>query len=215
MRTRRPAGRPHERLDPRGSDRHAGMWLAAGLAVLVVVGCAAPGHSNRVLWRVASPDGQLVAVCQEVPVVDGPSYDVRLERPDGTLIRRLYGIGDGDPCNEVVWSPDARTIAVLSGRVARMIFVDVAWALAHPDVETAHWSWRQVSLSSEQRHVEGSHLRFVGPTAIELRVCQARSAESHEGCPQGSATKQVDIPLPIVTGHGSGRADLRHAASAD
>jgi hypothetical protein len=182
-------------------SRCVGLVVAACLAVAAVFGCAALGYSNRVLWRVASPNGQLVAVCQEVPAFDGPGYDVRLERPEGGLLRRLYGIGDGDPCTEVVWSPDGRTLAVLSGHVARVRFVDVGWALDNPEVETAHWSWRQVDVSTERIRLEGSDLRFVAPTAIELQVCSARSGGSSTSCGTDSLTRRLDIPLPIVTGH--------------
>ncbi|MBE3087967.1 MAG: hypothetical protein IMZ71_02465 [Chloroflexi bacterium] len=149
------------------------------------------------LWRVASPNGQIVAVCQEVPAFDGPGYDVRLERPEGGLMRQLYRSGDGDPCTEVVWSPDGRTLAVLSGHVARVRFVDVGWALDHPEVQTAYWSWRQVDLSTERARLEGSELRFVGPTAIELQVCSARSGGSSTSRGTDSLTRRLDIPLPI------------------
>src|SRR5687768_18379333 len=54
------------------------------LALLVCGGCARLGFSNRVVHRVPSPDGQFLAVCQEVPAFDGPDYTVRLERPDGS-----------------------------------------------------------------------------------------------------------------------------------
>lgn len=171
------------------------------LVLAVATGCAAPGCSNRVLWRVTSPNGQFVAACQEVPAFDGPGYDVRLERPDGGLIRQLYEIGDGDPCTEVVWSPDGRTLAVLSGHTARVRFVDVGWVLDHPEVQTAHWSWRQVDFSTERVRVEGSDLRFFGPTTIELRVCPARSGGASTSCGTDSLTRRFDIPVPIVTGH--------------
>jgi hypothetical protein len=181
------------------SSRSVGVVVAVCLAVAGVSGCAGLGYSNRVLWRVTSPDGQIVAVCQEVPAFDGPGFDLRLERPDGGLRRQLYEIGDGDPCTEVVWSPDGRTLAVLSGQVARVRFVDIGWALDHPEVQTAHWSWRQVDLSTERARVEGSELRFVGPTTIELQVCPARSRGSSTSCGTDSLTQRFDIPVPIVT----------------
>ena len=175
--------------------------VLVALTTAMIGGCAELGYSSRVLWRVMSPDRGLVAVCQEIPVFDGPSYDVRLERPDGTLVRRLYTSGDGDPCTELEWSPDGRALVVLSGHAARMVFVDVAWALDNPTLETAYWSWRQVSFSSERQHLEGSQVHFVSATTAELRLCRARSTAQPEGCPEGSLLKRFDIPLPIVTGH--------------
>jgi len=81
------------------------------------------------------------------PTFDGPDYEVRLERPNGAVVAELYEIGDGDPCDEVGWAPDGSVLAVLTGHVARVRFVDIAWALAHPEVATHNWSWRQVDLS--------------------------------------------------------------------
>ena len=184
------------------SSRSVGVVTAVCLAVAGFCGCVGlGGYSNRVLWRVTSPNGRIVAVCQEAPAFDGPGYVVRLERPDGGLMRRLYEIGDGDPCAEVVWSSDGRTLAVLSGYVARVRFVDVGWALDHPGVQTAYWSWRQVDLSTEGVRVEGSDLQFVAPTTVELRVCPVRSGGSPPSCGTGSLAHRFDIPMPIVTGH--------------
>ena len=79
-----------------------------------------------------SPDGNVVAVCQEIPEFDGPGYDLRLESPGETNIAQLYHIGDGDPCSELAWSPDGTVLAGLSAHVARIRFVDVASALRRP-----------------------------------------------------------------------------------
>jgi WD40 repeat protein len=182
------------------SQSHAGFLGLVCLAVAAVSGCAALGYSSEVVWRVKSPDGQLVAVCQQVPVFDGPNYDVRLERPDGTVVRQLYGIGDGDPCSEVVWSPDGQLLAVLSAHVALVRFVDVGWALSHPDVQTAAWSWRMVSLSTERLHLRGHDLRFVGPMAVELVACPAIRG-STGSCGTDSTIRRFEIPQPVVTGH--------------
>lgn len=186
-------------VNPR--SRPGALTVALCLLTVCVSGCAALGYSNRVLWRVVSPSGELVAICQEVPAFDGPGYDVRLERPGGGLVRHLYDIGDGDPCSEVVWSPDGQTLAVVSGHVARVRFVDVGWALANPDVPTAYWSWRQVDLSTQHTHLEGSTLRFVSPASVEIDVCPARSRSVTERCGDDSSIRRVDIPQPIVTGH--------------
>ena len=175
-----------------------GLVLIAGTSA---AGCTALGYSDRVLWRVPAPDGTMVAVCQEIPALDGPGYDIRLERQDGTLVRRLYTIGDGDPCSEVTWSADGKTLAVLSGHVARLRFVDVDWALRNPGVTTAYWSWRQVDVSSERRRFEGSGLRFIGPRTVSLLLCDTRTSGASPACPSQSRTHSFDIPLPIVTGH--------------
>lgn len=178
----------------------------AGLLALGAAGCAALGYSDRVLWRLPSPDGRTVAVCQEVPAFDGPDYDIRLERPDKTLLRSLYGIGDGDPCSEMVWSPDGRTLAVMTAHAARVRFVDVAWALDHPSTRTAYWSWREVSLSTNEQWLRGHGLRFTGPLEVELRLCpMSRGARTDVPC-DDARVRRFEIPQPIVTGHPSSAA---------
>jgi hypothetical protein len=176
-----------------------------GLAVFSAGGCRALGFTDRVLWRVPSPDGSVVAVCQEIPGFDGPGFDVRLERPDGSLLQRLYTIGDGDPCSEIAWSSDGRTLAVLSGHVARVRFVDVSWALRHPSIPTAHWSWRQVGLSAEGGMRFGKDLRFVGPLEIEVTMCSYSLEDTKRTgrirCTSAETRRRLRIPTPIVTGH--------------
>jgi hypothetical protein len=183
-------------------------WLTrlAALALLwTSTGCRAFGYTDRVVWRIPSPDDRLVAVCQEVPVFDGPDYTIRLERRDGSLVRGLYGIGDGDPCSEMTWSADGRTLAILSGHVARIRLVDVAWALAHLETATAHWSWRVVDLGSSVNPLRADHLRFVDARTIEVRLCDdARGSNLPNGrqdCSASGRLKRFEIPLPIVTGH--------------
>jgi hypothetical protein len=170
---------------------------ANGAIGIVAWGLTAFALSGRVLQRVATPDGGLVAVCQEVPAIDGPGYEIRLERPDQSVVRKLYAIGDGDPCTEVVWSSDGRILAVLSGHVARVRFVDVGWALDHPGIRTEYWSWRQVDLSNERLRVSGSGLRFVGPLSVEIQVCPVSALRTS---PKASA-RRFEIPVPIVTAH--------------
>jgi hypothetical protein len=130
-----------------------------------------PDEPSARAWRDPAPDGRLVAVCQEISQFDGPAFGVRLESPDGSLVRRLYEIGDGDPCSELAWSPDGRTLAVLSAHVARLRVVDVDWALPHLETPTAHWSWRLVDLSTQEDLRMGQDLRFVDPREVELTVC--------------------------------------------
>jgi hypothetical protein len=92
----------------------------AALVMLAALGshaCAELGYRDRVLHRVPSPvDRGLIAVCQEIPEFDGPSYDIRLERTDGTVVRHLARLGDGDPCHEMARAADGRTLAVLSSQ---------------------------------------------------------------------------------------------------
>ena len=179
----------------------------ASVALIVVAvastGCARFGYTNRVVWQLPSPDGQLVAVCQEVPVFDGPNYTIRLERPDGSRVRGLYDIGDGDPCSEMAWSQDGRVLAVLSGHVARTRIVDVAWALAHPDSRTNHWSWRVIDLGSDVNPLRADRLRFVAPLAFEVRICEQgigpHLPNGRQNCGDAGRVKRVDVPLPIVT----------------
>jgi hypothetical protein len=116
------------------------------------------------------------------------NYVVQLERP-GAQPRRLYEIGDGDPCDEIAWSTDGATLAVLTSHVARLLFVDVDWALAHPTVQTGSWSWRVVDLGPG---LTASHVTFVG--SFEVNVLLRRG--------ETTFTKRVLIPRPIVTGHG-------------
>jgi hypothetical protein len=143
----------------------------------------------------------MVAVCQEIPELDGPGFAVRLERPDGTTLKRLYEIGDADGCSEMVWAPDGRTLAVLTAHVARVRFVDVAWALENPTSEPQYWSTRQLSFSSERQPVRGRDLRFTGPADLELEVCQydldgGRRTGKWE-CAAPSTTKRFGVPVPI------------------
>jgi len=120
------------------TNARVGVTVSSTLAVaLTATACAKFGYTDRVLHRVPSPDGQLFAVCQAIPEVDGPGDDVCLERADGSLVARLYQIGDGDPCHEVVWSPDGRLVAVFSAHVARIRFVDVRKALARTTDDAA------------------------------------------------------------------------------
>ena len=64
-------------------------WALVVAGAISTGGCARYGYSDRVLHRVPSPTGQMVAVCQEIPELDGPGYDIRLERPGGGVVRGL------------------------------------------------------------------------------------------------------------------------------
>jgi hypothetical protein len=184
--------------------RASAFGLIMGLAVGAESGCSEFGYTSRVLWRVPSPDGTVVAVCQEIPEFDGPGYDIRLESPDGSRIAQLYQIGDGDPCSELAWSRDGKVLAVLSGHVARIRFVDVAWVLRAPTTPTRYWSWPQVDLSSEGDFRQGKDLRFVGPVDVELTICRYDLRQTQlthtRSCTSEEARKRFRIPLPIKTG---------------
>ena len=177
--------------------RASGNWLALAVLTIGTIGCAELGFRNRVLWRVPSPDGTLIAVCQEIPEFDGPGHDIRLEQPDGTIVKKLYRIGDGDPCSEMAWAPDGRTLAILSGHVARVRFVDVAWALQQTG-DTRYWSWPQIDLGSERLHRNAGALRFTGPREIELKVCGPQPYRPGDSgrrtCPANSETRRIAVP---------------------
>jgi hypothetical protein len=143
-------------------------FLAA--AALGVAGCERYGFSDRVLWRLPSADGRMVAVCQEVPQFDGPNYALRLERPDGSLLRTLLDMGDGDPCSEIAWSPDGRTLAVLSNHVARIRVVEVEAAM-HERSDARSSPSAQFDFSGERQFTFAKGLRFVSPSVVELQLC--------------------------------------------
>jgi len=73
--------------------------------VVVLLGVAASlGQATRTMLRVPPPDGRLVPVCRAIPVFDGPDYEMRLERPEGTLVTPVHRIGDGGPCLDMLWA---------------------------------------------------------------------------------------------------------------
>ncbi len=182
-------------------------FAVLALAASGLSGCRQLGYTNRVLLRVPAPDGRVVAVCQEIPEFDGPGFDVRLELPDGTLRRRLYQIGDGDPCSEIAWSPDGRVLAVLSTHVARMRFVDVEWALKQPSA-TSYWAWPQVDLSTDRELRLGRSLRFVGAEEVELTTCAYDIKETQRTrkttCTSDEIQQRVRIPTSIRTARHDG-----------
>jgi hypothetical protein len=179
------------------------------LVLLICAACALPacerfGYSNRVLLRVTSPDGRLVAVCQEIPELDGPSYDIRVERPDGTRIRQLLRGGDGDPCSELAWSPDGRLLAVLSTHVARVRVADVARILEQPPSPSSRWATRQFDLSSENDLRLGRRMQFVGPLEIEVTTCPYDLRETQRThtmrCTSGERPVRFAVPVPLAAG---------------
>jgi hypothetical protein len=177
--------------------------LAAVIAAIAITGCRELGFTNRVLWRLAAPDGKTFAVCQEIPEFDGPSFDIRLEAADGSLLRRLYRIGDGDPCTEMAWSPDGQALAVLSGHVARVRVVDVALAMRRRPEDTTRHFWPQFDFSSSQSHRLGRDLRFVGPREIEFTTCayDLRETQRSRGksyrCTSPEVRQRFKVPAAV------------------
>ena len=177
--------------------------LVAVIAVMATSGCRELGFTNRVLWRLAEPGGKTFAVCQEIPQFDGPSFDIRLEAADGALVRRLYRIGDGDPCTEMAWSPDGHALAVLSGHVARVRVVDVALAMSRPAGDNSRQFWPQFDFSSSESHRLGRDLRFVGPREIEFTTCayDLRETQRSRGklyrCTSPEVRQRFSVPMAV------------------
>ena len=166
------------------------------LAAVASQGCGELGYRDRVLHRVPSPaDATLIAVCQEIPEFDGPGHDIRLERVDGTVVRRLYRIGDGDPCHELAWAADGRTLAVVSSHVARAMVVDVARALSQPETKSGSWT-RSVSLTGQDRPRLARHVRFVAAGEIEYEVCAHEFGKGVDWrvCTAPAETRRLQLP---------------------
>lgn len=77
----------------------------------------------------------------------------------------------------MAWSPDGRTLAVLSAHVARVHFVDAAWVVAHPEDERRGETWPQVSLAGDGEFVLGSNIAFSAADRVELDVCGYQLAD--------------------------------------
>lgn len=178
------------------------MLVALALAALALRMGSKRTSDSQVLLRVSSPDGTLSAVCQEVPGADGPDYVVRLEREDGTFVRKLFDAGAGEPCSEIVWSKDGSTLGVLSAQVARAKFVDVEWVVKNAS-DTRRTSWREVSFGRESETMLARGLRFIGPLEVELDVCPYRLADRQRDgfftCTAPAESKRFAIPQPLLT----------------
>jgi hypothetical protein len=176
--------------------------LAALVAIALSSGCRELGFTNRVLWRLAAPDGKTFAVCQEIPEFDGPSFDIRLENADGSVVRRLYRIGDGDPCTEMAWAPDGQALAVLSGHVARVRVVDVAQAMRRSPDDTSRQFWPQFDFSTRELRL-GKDLRFIAPREIEFTTCAydlretQRSRGKLKRCTSPAVRQRFSVPTPM------------------
>ena len=178
--------------------------VALALAALAFRMGSKRGYDTEMLLRVSSPDGRLSAVCQAVPSIGGPTYVVRLEREDSSHIRKLFNAGDGEPCTEIVWSQDGRTLGVLSAHVARTRFVDIDWVMKNAS-DTRQLGWRQVSFGSESETMLARGLRFTGPLEVELDVCPYnladRQRDGYFTCTTPAVAKKFEIPRPLLTAH--------------
>lgn len=184
-------------------NRSARLLCAALIAGTATSGCRELGFTNRVLWRLPAPDGKSFAVCQEIPEFDGPSFDIRLEDAQGAAGRRLYRIGDGDPCTEMAWSPDGQALAVLSGHVARVRVVDVAQVRKLPPADSTRHFWPQFDFSTERELRLGKDLRFVGPRAVEFTTCtyDLRETQRSKGtvrrCTSPEVRQRFSVPVAV------------------
>ena len=190
--------------------RIVALAVFSGVVVLAVgsAGCGALGYSSRVLHRVPSPDGRLVAVCQEIPEFDGPGYGVRVEDPHGRVQAQVFRGFDADPCDEMVWSADGRALAILTGYRALLRIADVSASLASPPVLEDTRPYAQafppspfVSQSEFSTAVidrRGWDLRFLSSGHFELSIC-THDWESHRqtrrfDCIDAVRTERVAIP---------------------
>jgi hypothetical protein len=181
--------------------RTAGVCMAVWLGT--AAGCAEVGYTDRVLHRVVSPGGQLVAVCQEVPVFDGPEFELRLERPDGTIVRELLRMGDAGGCSEVAWSPDGRLLAVLTSHVSEIGILDVEWAMSRREEPNRHGFHRGFSFSTEATLRQGTQLTFVSNDELEFQICRYSLAETQRSggdirCAEPRRTQRLRVPSPFV-----------------
>jgi len=164
------------------------------VASLAVAGCARFGFTDRVLHEVPSPDGRFVAVCQEVPVLDGPDFKIRLHRPDGALVRILAFRGDGQRCDEVVWSQDATRLAIRAA--ARVTVVDIDYALRQP-AEQMLWN-RDVSLTWPEG--AAGNLAFAGRDILEFDACDAANVGADGRCLVEYERRRLDISATPARG---------------
>lgn len=148
------------------------------LAFLVLAGVAASscgelGYRKRELVRSPSPDGQLIAVCKEYPIFDGPGIEVWLERPGGTKLRTVHSVSDGGGCEEIAWSADGTRMAILGGFMIGVMVVDVTAALENPAGPSRAQHLQLGAGSGTERSTwrVGQHLRFVSNDEIAYDSC--------------------------------------------
>lgn len=172
--------------------RRTPIVLAAAFAAGAIAGCARFGFTDRVLHEVASPDGRFVAICQEVPALDGPEFEVRLHRPGGALVRPLGYFGDAYRCNEVVWSRDGSHLAVLNHANAQVRLIDINDALRKPPAQML-WS-RTITLAD--RGDVATSLRFVSDRRVAYLSCSTslyRASATPGVCTTGARDRRLDV----------------------
>ena len=152
------------------------VWSSAVLVLLVAgAGCGQLGYSSRVLHRLPSPDGRLVAVCQEIPEFDGPGYDLRVEDRGGRRQVRLFRGFDADQCDEMVWAADGSALAVLTRYRALLRVIDPAVLEAARESGDPAFPRSpfvtESDFSGDGTLRRGRGLRFVSSTHFELTVC--------------------------------------------
>ena len=164
---------------------------------LAAFGCGPARHlgfSNRVLHDVPSPDGKFRAICQEVPAFDGPEYETRLHRQDGTFVVNLAYGGDAQPCREIAWSTDGAWLAVVD-HVSRVTLVDAAGAMRG---NVGRRPNRDVSLTWPQGLAR--NMRFVTPAIIEFDACDAKDVLRMRDCATTFQRRRLDISTTPARG---------------
>ena len=166
-----------------------GLMTAGGIAlatVVIVYGralAAELGFRSRVLHDVRSPDGQYRAICQEVPALDGPEYQTRLHRADGTFVRNIAYGGDAQPCDEVVWSPDGKLLTILGRGNSALWIVD----LDDP-------RRNRLQTLTDLGDI-ASNVRFVGPRRIAYLSCSRHLARRMRSrtCESGGQDRRLGL----------------------
>jgi hypothetical protein len=204
------------------------VWSSAVLVLLVAgAGCGQLGYSSRVLHRLPSPDGRLVAVCQEIPEFDAPGYDLRVDDRGGRRQARLFRGFDADQCDEIVWAADGSALAVLTRYRALLRIIDVRSSLARPAVLTDTRPLApafprspfvtESDFSADGTLRRGRGLRFVSSTHFEVTVCaydwehyrqtrQFRCTEAERTESIAASQPQPSRPAPTKTsGDGQGQ----------
>ena len=114
-------------------------------------------------------------------------------------------MGDGGGCNEMTWSPDGRSLAVLTSDVAGITMIDVRWAIAHTAERNQHWFVRGFAFSREGEFRQATSLRFVSASEVEFQLCEYSLAETQRNrgkirCSRPAHPKRLQIPAPLVPG---------------